>query len=280
VRRHPSSPGQAWRIASSLIRRRLGKGLDVVVPYDGGRSRIVADLRTALGLALYRYGHRAPEIELMRRLLRPGDAFVDGGANVGLFALVAAGCVGASGRVVCFEPASATRSALRRNVDLNAFDWVDVRAEALGGSASRGLLLSFEGDGAGLSSFAPATAEGARREDVPIATLDSVLAVLPDIRLVKLDLEGAELKALRGAGELLERGPHLIVEIEPGHLARQDASVGELVAFLTERRYRLYEITPAGDSYQLDPLGDRLPSGTNVFATRKDRPDAPIFGAS
>jgi FkbM family methyltransferase len=230
---------------------------------------MVADLRTALGLALYRYGFQAPEIELTRSLLRPGDTFVDGGANVGLFTLVAAQCVGANGRVVCFEPASATRSALRRNVDLNAYPWVEVRAEALAESEGYQTLLTFNGDEAGLSSFSPAAAAGAISEDVRLATLDGALGTdLDGVRLVKLDLEGAEVKALRGAPRLLAHGPDLIVEVEPEHLARQDSSVEELVLLLETAGYRLYEIRPSNAGFQLVECVGQGRAVVNVFATR------------
>ena len=92
------------------MRRRLPGLARVAVPYDSGRSRIIADLRTALGLGLYRYGGvTAPELALLRDRLGPGDTFVDGGANVGLFTLVAAARVGPAGRVISFEPAEHTR---------------------------------------------------------------------------------------------------------------------------------------------------------------------------
>lgn len=264
------TPRALWRIAASLVRRRLGLGLEVVVPYDDGHSRIVADLRTALGLALYRYGFNALEIELVCRLLRPGDTFVDGGANIGLFTLVAARCVGASGRVICFEPASATRSVLRRNLALNGYGWVEVRGEALAECEGRRTLLSFGGDGAGLSSFAPATFAGAINEQVPVATLDDALgADVGRVTLVKLDLEGSEVKALRGGRHLLAHGPDLIIEVEPAHLARQETSVEELVFLLRAAGYRLYEIVAARGGFRLVDCAGRDPAGVNVLATRK-----------
>lgn len=76
-------PKLAWRIAVSVLRRRLAGYHEVIVPFDGGRARIVADLRTALGLELYRRGHWSPELAVVSALLRKGDSFVDGGANVG-----------------------------------------------------------------------------------------------------------------------------------------------------------------------------------------------------
>jgi len=80
----------AFRCGVSLLLRRIPRLRQPLVPYDSGRSRIVADLGTALGLGLYRYGDSADaDIALVGRLLRQGDVFVDAGAHVGLFTLVA-----------------------------------------------------------------------------------------------------------------------------------------------------------------------------------------------
>ena len=80
-RTHPLRTG--WRVAASLVRRRVPWLRRVVVPYDTGRSSIEADLGTALGLLLYRYGYADPDVDLLRALLTPGDVFVDGGAALG-----------------------------------------------------------------------------------------------------------------------------------------------------------------------------------------------------
>ena len=120
-----------------MPRRRVPSLQEAVVSYDDRRCRLTVDLTTPLGLRLYRYPYTEPEIELVRAILRPGDVFVDGGANIGLFSLVAASRVGPAGRVLAFEPASSTRAQLSRNVTLNRFDWIDVRPEALGELWSR-----------------------------------------------------------------------------------------------------------------------------------------------
>ena len=163
-RRRPART--ALRVATSLIRRSIPGLGGPAVKYDGGRSRIVADLSTPLGLELYRYGDRAdPDLDLLRCLLRPGDVCVDGGANVGLFTLVAAAKVGPTGKVVAFEPSPKTHMALRANVELNGFSWVERREEALDDCAGERDLIAFDAAGSGLSSFG----RGRPREGVPSA---------------------------------------------------------------------------------------------------------------
>lgn len=262
----------ALRVATSIVRKRVPPLREAVVSYDDGRSRIVADLRSALGLTLYRYGVRDPDLDLVRALLRPGDVFIDGGANVGLFTLVAARRVGPTGRVVSFEPASSTRAVLARNVALNDLAWVEIRNEALSTSPGELELVVFGGDGAGLSSFKPASAAGGRVEKVPVARLDDVVdeRTRQRVRVLKLDVEGAEVAALRGAPALLAHGPDLLLEIEPGHLARQGASVDELVELLSAHGYTLHaiaETSVASAPMTRDALA-RARKKPNVLATR------------
>src|SRR5215469_14253271 len=166
----------ALRVTKSLVRRALPPLSRPPVPYDGGRSRIHADLHTALGLLLYRMGPPSdPDIALLRLLLEPGDVFVDGGANVGLFTLVAAASVGPTGAVIAFEPVASTRAALLANVKLNGFHWVDVRADALYAERGEREIVAFGEDSAGLSSFRPESTAGGHVERVRTIALDEAL---------------------------------------------------------------------------------------------------------
>jgi len=276
-------PAMAVRIGVSALRRRIPGLARVVVPYDSGRSRIVADLRTALGLGLYRYGLNTPELDLVRDRLRPRDAFVDGGANVGLFTLVAAARVGPAGRVIAFEPAERARKALECNVELNGFGWIETRPEALADFSGTTTLLSFDGDASGFSSFAPPEIGNARHETVAVTTLDAVLSprLRSEVKLVKLDLEGAEWKALLGADQLLrEYGPDLILELEDSHLSRQGTSARQLVDLLEGYGYRVLRIWPVSNGYCLRPYSAKWhdedgPMPPNVFATREQEQLAP-----
>ena len=232
------------RIIKSLVRKSAGPLREAVVPYDEGRSRIGANLATAIGLRLYRYGYRDPDIDLVRRLLLPGDLFVDGGANIGFFTLVAAAAVGASGEVMAFEPAETTRRILMRNVTLNEFAWVSVRSEALDSESACRNLMVFEGDAAAFSSFSAGQGSGAGTvTQVVTRTLDEVVvgAQRDRLALVKLDLEGAEHAALVGARAILEHGrADFLIELEPDHLARQGASGHEVVDMMRAHGYGFY----------------------------------------
>src|SRR5688572_20763314 len=96
----------ALRVLASLIRVRTGHHFATAV-FNGVGTVAVVDLRTPFGKWLYRYGlpYEDPDFELLHKLLAPGDVFIDCGANIGHFTLTAAPIVGASGRVIAFEPA-------------------------------------------------------------------------------------------------------------------------------------------------------------------------------
>jgi len=209
----------AARFLTWLARKDVGAWHYAILPYDGGRSRIRIDLRSRFGFMTYVYGVDDPDLALVGSLLAPGDIFIDGGAHVGLFTLVAAARVGPTGKVLAFEPAPAARAQLLQNLELSRFPWVEVSTCALAEGAGERSFVAFANDAWGSSSFAPPPEfVGGHAEVVETTTLDAVMAGLDQarIRLVKLDLEGAEYAALQGAGRLLrEVQPDFLVELEP-----------------------------------------------------------------
>ncbi len=228
--------------AASLIRKQFLKWSKPVVRYHMADANIIADLNTNLGMELYRYRYYDRDIELVTRLLRPGDTFVDGGANIGLFTLAAAKKVGESGRVISFEPAPATFDALSKNVGINNFKWVDTRQQALADHAGELEMTVFPAQHAGLSSFAsPAGIPAGRKHIVQVVTLDSAIGQNEQPSLVKLDLEGAELLALRGSMQLIARSkPHFLIEVDPENLKRMNARPAEILQLLVGCGYTLF----------------------------------------
>ena len=217
-----------------------------IVPLDGD-GRVAVDLRTAHGRRLFAFGFCEPASRAMRSLLSPGDVVIDAGANIGLFTVLAAACVGSDGHVIACEPYPATAKLLRDNVARNGFGSVDVREVAVAEHDGTLDMHVFE-PGSGFSSFAPADTVGAVQIQVPVTTLDGVAGEFLDrTGLVKIDVEGAELRALRGAKDLLRRArPDFIIELEPEHLERQGASVAEVRELFEDAGYVGYSIGDAG----------------------------------
>lgn len=268
---HLSTWSMAARIGASGVRRRLPGLRTVAVPLHAHGPLVLADLSTPMGRALYRYGFSPPEVQLVRTVLRPGDVFIDGGAHIGMFTLVGAAAVGRTGRVIACEPVPENVQLLKANLDLNRFEWVDIFNGALAEHAGTGELFSF-GAEAGLSSFAPATQTGTRRLVVDLRSLDELgSAHLARVRLVKLDIEGAEVKALSGAVELLRSQPDFLVEVEREHLARQGSGADEMHAIFSGAGYTGYEIQETGSSVVLVRLDDwtKHRENPNVFVSAR-----------
>ena len=262
----------AVRIAATYFLRMHPSTREVRLDFDEGRSIFIADLRTSLGLGMYRYGYSDPELDLVGNLLRTGDVFVDGGANVGLFSLVAAARVGQSGRVIAFEPAVETRRRLVGNCAENPYPWIEIRPEALGKEKGVAQFISFDGNSSGVSSFAPENSSFGKKVEVVVTTLDHALenVDLSTLRLIKLDLEGAELKALQGSiGVLKNSNTDIFIEIEPSHLQRQGSSAEEVFCFFDELGFRPYQVRsgPKGSS-RLAPFHSDSKTSPNYLMTR------------
>jgi FkbM family methyltransferase len=150
---------------------------------------------------------------MLSHLLRPGDTFVDVGANIGLMSIHASRCVGGRGRVIAFEPQPATRAMLEYNLRINNVVNVEVIPNAVG--AVRGRATIYEDPGANRGRSSLIQPEGAMNGDeVDVVRLDEVLAGRLPIRLVKLDIEGFELEALKGMGALLRSDDRPMLMIE------------------------------------------------------------------
>lgn len=239
----------APRVFVAALRGLRSGSIEALVALSGGAT-VAVDLATPHGRRFFAYGFCQPAARIMQSLLEPGEVMIDGGANIGLFTVLAAARVGPDGRVIACEPSPTTAALLRANIERNGFDWVEAREVALAEAPGRLQMHVFD-PGSGFSSFAP-SASGSRVE-VEVTTLDELAgAVLERVKLVKLDVEGAELRALRGAARLLDGPrPDFIVELEPQHLQRQGGSAAELQEVFQDAGYIGYSISPTGT---LEPL--------------------------
>lgn len=150
-------------------------------------------------------------IQLYRALLRPGDVYVDAGANIGLLTLVAARAVGPSGKAYAFECGKALER-LRDNVALNAFDHVWVVGKGCWDSATTLTMYDF-GEHDLMSLGVRTDKQVAGQTTIETVRVDDVVAE-PSVRLMKIDVEGAELATVRGAERVLfsNPAPHVVLE--------------------------------------------------------------------
>lgn len=159
---------------------------------------IEADVEDTIGRAVWHLGiYELVVSELLFRLAEPGDAVADVGAHIGHMSAVLAARVGASGRVLSFEPNTALREVLQRNAERwRTVAPVEVRREAVSSSVGTTRFAVPDGPNSGLGRIA---AEGV---EVPTTTLDAAFGDRAPA-LLKLDVEGAELAVLEGAQRVL-----------------------------------------------------------------------------
>jgi FkbM family methyltransferase len=168
------------------------------------------------------FGFWEPNISAaIEAILRPGDVFVDVGANVGYETLLGAHLVGNYGRVVAIEASPSTCEILERNLRENRTS--NVRLVAAAVSDDPGEILLYEGSPINrgtATTVQSANTTGRESHTVPCLPLDQILT--PDeiarVRLIKMDIEGAELPVLRRLLTTLELYPpdmRLIVEATP-----------------------------------------------------------------
>jgi FkbM family methyltransferase len=160
----------------------------------------------------------------MQRLLKPGDIFIDVGANVGLHTLAAARAMQGLGRIVAFEPCEPTKRLLETSVGLNGFSGiVDIHQAAVSSRTGRQqLLLGATSDHHGLSSVPGPAGMHRAPGDVHCVTLDEFTASNPVVTLIRIDAHGAELDVLDGSRSLIRQNEEvaLMVKFRPAHLRR------------------------------------------------------------
>lgn len=199
------------------LRSRLGAEMTVKVA-PGVSMRLRFDDR--LGYLIYADSFELSERGFIARFLRRGDVFVDVGANIGLFTVIAAHLVGSEGAVYAFEPATPVFDRLRRNIALNRLSNVHPECVAISDvDEARPMVVVGDGFAAWSTLGNPiGDAAGARRRTdvVRCVKLDGYLrsARVGHVDLMKVDVEGWESHVLRGAGELLgnPEAPALLVE--------------------------------------------------------------------
>jgi FkbM family methyltransferase len=221
----------AWRVARWQIENRLRE--EVVMPWVGGARLAVRRGMTGATGNLYCGLHEFAEMAFALHWLRSGDLFVDGGANIGSYTVLAAAVRRA--RVVAFEPVPETVARFRRNIELNGIGGsVELRQAALAEAPGR---IAFTADADTMNRRLDGAA-GALQ--VRAERLDDALAgQVPT--MVKLDLEGDEAMALRGAVETLRYCPAWLVEADDGAVRTVLAGAG-----LVPHRYDPFARTLSG----------------------------------
>lgn len=178
--------------------------------------------------------------EVVWAMLHPGDTVLDVGASRGYFTCIFADRVGRRGRVHAFEPWPSACQYLESNVRGNRFRNVTIHGFGLMDWSGEGYIIPRT------LRVVPGDAPPGSRQ-IKVVRLDELAEIRTLNRLdaVKIDIEGAELQALRGMRDtLLRHRPALLLEVHPTYLPLYGDSVGTLHAFLAELGYLWVVVEP------------------------------------
>ena len=186
-------------------------------------------------------------IHLMTKVLKRGDRFIDGGANVGFFSLYAAKLVGPTGRVLAVEPEKRNLERLERNIAINALDNIEIVERALADTTAENTFLRLSEDNGMHSLLAVPDRATGKEQQATTIRLDTLLTGLP-VRLIKLDVEGAEVAALKGGATYVRphSTPFVVCEMNEEALLNAGTSSPEMRRLMQVRGYDAFVIHQSG----------------------------------
>jgi FkbM family methyltransferase len=208
----------ALRLASWRMRCLSRMPATVHLRRWGVRMFLPPDWRGVAKLIYAFRDYYEPELAYLERLLSPGKVFIDAGANFGIYTAMASKAVSEEGRVISFEPSTRAYPVLRRNIEINGFKNVLAFPTALSDRAGRALLYHHSAVGSDAlardSTFDP----NSYAQEIETESLDDVLrrTSVERVDVIKMDVQGAEELALRGANEVIRSmRPAVMFEFHP-----------------------------------------------------------------
>lgn len=247
VRHAPVSVGKE-AIVRGYLNEWLREHPREVVTRAGFGARFRTDTQDLIQRYIYTFGMWEPPLtRWLQRTLRPGDTFVDVGANIGYYSLLASGLVGSPGRVVAIEAFPDFREVLSANIAMNGARNVRVAGEAVSDRAEVLRFTLASSANMGANSIVPYPGEAEAQADVPARTLPAILtsAELSGARVIKVDVEGAEGAVVRGLAPALgclRPDAELAIEVTPERLAQLGDTAEQLLAALSEHGFHPYRL--------------------------------------
>lgn len=228
VRFAPTGTGKQW-----LWRRFGWRDRDFITTTRFG-ARVAGNTEDLIQRYIYYFGVWEPNLShLLEQTLRPGDTFIDVGAHIGYFSLLAGHLVGPGGQVIAIEASPTVFRDLERNLALNPR--LGVRAHNVAATSAPGTVRLYESprDNTGESSLiGEAVIEGVA-VDVTGVRLDEYLGgALRRARLIKIDVEGAEWLVVAGMEKTipaLRDDAVIVIEVSPRRLALQGKSSADVL---------------------------------------------------
>jgi FkbM family methyltransferase len=196
---------------------------------------------------MYVGAYEISTVRIMKKFLRKGSIFVDVGANIGYFSAIGMGLVGRQGEVHSFEPVPEYFRCLKRLELLNPESRLIANQYALGDKEEKATIdLSSYDIGSNTLVTGQLDSEMKRSSfDVDVVRLDRYIegSNLTGISLIKIDVEGYEMRVLLGLSDFFEASatkPPIICEINPDSYSLQGLSLGDLERYMNKHGYHAY----------------------------------------
>jgi len=252
------NPYLAWQSHSFVARTRFGR-------------RLAGNTKDMIQQYIYFFGVWEPQLtDWISKRLRPGDTFIDVGANIGYYSLLGSKLVGETGSVVAIEASPRIFRELEANLVRNHA--LNVRSVNIAASDRAGKVRLFRGPEHNFGETSMFEFPGFQPEgEVEAAPLGAILkpGEMSSARLIKIDVEGAEAAVLPGLIPLLSSSRpdlELIVEFHPQFLTAPGSSADELVKRFSAIGFQAYRLQ--NDYWPL-----------SYFRDRREQPPLPLHAA-
>lgn len=202
VLNHPLNRNEPFNALLRFLRWQLGSRLiqgAIIHDWIEGARFVARTGDTGLTGNIYAGLHEFEDMAFVLHVLRPDDLFIDVGANVGAYTILACAVAGARG--AAFEPVPATSNRLLENLRINSIEnQVQLHQKGVGNASG---VLRFT---SGLDTMNHALSDGESQTgtlEVPVTTLDTAVDIT-SATIIKIDVEGYETPVLEGATRVLE----------------------------------------------------------------------------
>jgi len=211
-------------------------------------ARFAVDTQDLIQRYIYMFGVWEPHMTAwLSRRLRPGDTFVDIGANIGVFSVLASQLVGNEGKVVAIEASPVFHQRLLQQARLNECRNIRAVNAAVSDTHKTLTFVLASSRNMGANSIVPYDGPAESTFEIEAYPLPELLdpSEIAKARVIKIDVEGAEGSVIRGLAPMLDKlrpDAEITVEVTPERMAQLGDSADELLKTMTEAGFHVYRL--------------------------------------
>lgn len=238
---HPLAKKNIIKSLTMFLKWQIGYRINpypVLFPFVENTKLLVSKNMTGATGNIYTGLHEFNDMAFLLHFLQEQDGFIDIGANIGSYTILASGVCKANS--ICFEPIPNTFRNLQNNIFLNQLDSI-TKAHNIGLGNKKG-MLKFSADLDTVNHVLSSSEDGI---DVVVDTLDNVVSKEFEPKLIKIDVEGFELPVLQGASNILKNISlkAIIIELN-GSCGRYGFDENDIDKILKEHHFLPFEYYP------------------------------------